>query len=107
MRFFHVRRIPDAARLGLALICAVVAAIGAILPIIPGWPCFILAIVLLGRRHYVLRRARLIGRGGLRHLRRSPQPSIRRVGWRLSKAYARSSRLIAPMLTAAERAMRT
>lgn len=85
------------------LCCLVVWALGAILPIIPGWPALIVAIALLGRRDRTLRLLHLYGRQSLRWLRRHPAPQVRPVGLWLSDKYVVMRRAITPGIIAAER----
>ncbi len=85
------------------LFCLVIWALGAILPIIPGWPALILAIALLGRRDRTLRLLHLYGRRALRWLRLHPAPQIRPFGIWLSERYVVARRAITPGIIAAER----
>lgn len=87
--------------LGLSLLGVWV--IGMVLPIIPGWPALILAIVLLGRRDRMLRLAHLSWRRSLRWLRRHPVPSLRQTGRWLSVRYYELRRAVTPRIIAAER----
>ena len=87
----------------LGWLCLAVAALGAIMPIIPGWPALIFAIVLLGRRDPLLRRINLIARGTLRLLRNSPVPWLRTIGGKISAFYVRMRTAVMPHITSAER----
>ncbi|GAB4428733.1 MAG: hypothetical protein OHK0015_11970 [Chloroflexi bacterium OHK40] len=80
-----------------------VGLLGAALPIIPGWPGFILAILLLGRRDRTLRQLHVLARRSLRALRRAPHPHVRPVGLWLSDQYLTMRRAITPHIIAAER----
>ena len=64
----------------LGLVCLLVALIGFILPIIPGWPFIVPAVLLLGRRDPLLRWLNLQLRHLLRFMRRSETPLVRAVG---------------------------
>lgn len=77
--------------------------IGAILPLCPGWPAFILAIVLLGRRDRTLRLTHLVGRRMLRRMRRARNTVLRQIGRRLSTEYVRGRRLLTPAIISMER----
>lgn len=90
-------------RRSLGFLCLGIGILGAILPIIPGWPAFILAVVLLGRRDRTLRLLHLWGRRALRWMRRAPMPQLRLLGRWLSAQYLSMRRLIGPQLIAAER----
>jgi hypothetical protein len=79
------------------------AILGFILPIIPGWPFIVPAVLLLGRRDPWLRRLHLLVRASLRYLRRSRAPLVRKAGLRLSIEYLRGRRTITPAIIAAER----
>jgi len=76
---------------------------GALLPIIPGWPGLFVAILLLGRRDPTLRKLHLFGRRGLRGLRTSRAPHLRRVGRWLSAQYVGMRRSITPKIIWAEK----
>lgn len=90
----------------IAIGCLVVWVLGVILPVIPGWPALVLAIILLGRRDRMLRLLHLFGRRSIRWLRRHPVPPVRRVGRWLSRSHYQLRRAITPHLIAAERAFR-
>lgn len=92
-------------RRSLGFFLLLVWALGAILPIIPGWPALILAIVLLGRRDRALRLMHLYWRRTLRWLRRHPVPQVRPVGHWLSGHYLTLRRAVTPGIIAAERAL--
>jgi hypothetical protein len=80
--------------------------LGVILPLVPGLPFFVPAVVLLGRRDRALRFVHLLGRRILRRLRRSRVPLLRYVGMRISIEYVRVRRLVFPAILAAERAVK-
>lgn len=82
----------------LGLICLFIAFLGFVLPIIPGWPFIVPAVVLLGRRDPLLRWLNLQVRHLLRFMRRSEQPLVRAVGTRLSAEYARGRRALMPKI---------
>ncbi len=77
--------------------------LGSLFPIVPGWPGYVLAIILLGRRDRLLRRLHLIARFTLRWLRRAPVPHLRGPGRWLSNQYVELRRAIVPRLIAFER----
>ncbi len=87
----------------LGLVCLLVALIGFILPIIPGWPFIVPAVLLLGRRDPLLRWLNLQLRHLLRFMRRSETPLVRAVGRRLSAEYARGRRSLMPTILDLER----
>jgi uncharacterized membrane protein YbaN (DUF454 family) len=71
-------------RRALGLILLAIGILGILLPILPGWPFIIPAVVLLGRRDRVLRLAHLLVRGSLRRMRRARHPMLRQAGrWEL------------------------
>ncbi len=86
----------------LGFLCLIIWALGAILPIIPGWPALIIAVVLLGRRDRTLRFMHLFGRRALRWLRRHPAPWVRSVGLWLSGQYIIARRALTPAIIRAE-----
>jgi hypothetical protein len=86
----------------LGFTCLIIWALGVILPIIPGWPALIVAVVLLGRRDRTLRYMHLIGRRALRWLRRHPTPRIRSTGFWLSGQYLIARRTLTPAIIRAE-----
>lgn len=90
-------------RRALGLFCLGLGVLGTIMPIIPGWPALILAIVLLGRRDRTLRYTHLLGRRTLRWLRTHPVPHIRFSGRRISGYYVNLRRAVTPHIIAAER----
>lgn len=89
----------------LGVCCLILGVLGCVLPIIPGWPFLIPAIVLLGRRDPWLRRSHLLLRRALRRLRRAEHPLLGGLGRRLSSEYVRSKRSLAPRISALERAL--
>ncbi|GAB4207220.1 MAG: hypothetical protein OHK0022_35190 [Roseiflexaceae bacterium] len=90
----------------LGLCCLVIGILGCILPILPGWPFLIPAILLLGRRDPWLRHTHLALRRSLRRLRRADHPLMRKIGGRLSLEYLRSKRALLPRIMAMERTFR-
>jgi hypothetical protein len=88
----------------VGLFLLAVGILGALLPILPGWPFIIPAVVLLGRRDRVVRMCHLVVRLTLRTLRRSHISPVRRLGLRLTAEYVRTRRVVAPAITATERA---
>jgi hypothetical protein len=98
-RFRPIRRALGFLFLGIGIA-------GVLLPIIPGWPGFFVAIVLLGRRDPVLRKLHLLGRRALRTLRRSRVRRLRRFGHWLSAQYVSMRRSITPRLIQAEKMFR-
>ena len=87
----------------LGFICLGIWALGAILPIIPGWPALIFAVVLLGRRDRTLRSMHLVGRKALRWLRQHRTPRVRTTGRWLSEQYLSARRALTPAIIRAER----
>lgn len=87
---------------GLSLLA--IGILGVLLPILPGWPFIIPAVVLLGRRDRVVRHTHLIVRHALRMLRRAKSPTVRAIGVRLSAEYVRTRRMVVPAIDATERA---
>ncbi|NTU82726.1 MAG: hypothetical protein HGA45_25710 [Chloroflexales bacterium] len=92
-------------RRAVGLLCLMIGVLGAVLPVIPGWPALIVAIVLLGRRDRTLRLLHLYGRRVLRWLRRHPAPQVRPVGRWLSERYLALRHAITPGIIAVERAL--
>lgn len=91
---------------GILGVCfLVIWLIGAIFPVIPGWPALLVAIVLLGRRNRGLRYMHLVGRSGLRQLRRTRFGHLRRIGQWLSREYVNLRRVITPRIIAFEQAL--
>lgn len=86
----------------LGFLCLFIWALGAVLPIIPGWPALIVAVVLLGRRDRTLRSMHLFGRRLLRWMRVHRTPRIRRAGRWLSDQYLSARRLLTPAIIRAE-----
>lgn len=91
------------ARRVLGFLCLGVWALGAVLPIIPGWPALIFAVVLLGRRDRTLRHMHLIGRRALRWMRTHPVPHVSGTGRWLSGQYVSARRTLTPAIIRAER----
>lgn len=89
----------------LGFLCLGIWALGAILPIIPGWPALILAVVLLGRRDRTLRLMHLLGRRSLRWMRLHPAPRVRDTGLWLSGQYVSARRALTPAIIRAERTL--
>lgn len=106
MKRNNVSGLVIVARRALGYLCLVIWAVGAVLPIIPGWPALIFAIVLLGRRDRTLRFMNLLTRRTLRWLRLHPIPRIRDTGRWLSAKYVTLRRAITPRLIAAENTFR-
>lgn len=90
----------------LGVACLILGILGCLLPILPGWPFLIPAILLLGRRDPWLRRCHLLLRRTLRRLRRARHPLLGGLGRRLSSEYVRSKRTLAPRIVAIERALK-
>jgi hypothetical protein len=88
----------------IGIIFLIIGILGLLLPILPGWPFIIPAVVLLGRRDRVLRHTHLVVRHALRALRRSNSPTLRSIGMRLSLEYVRTRRVVVPAIDATERA---
>ncbi|HEX9372594.1 MAG TPA: hypothetical protein VF897_16400 [Roseiflexaceae bacterium] len=82
------------ARRPLAMLCLTLGVAGCILPIVPGLPFFVVAARLLGPRDPLLRRVNLLGRRGLRGLRASRRPLLRRAGRQLTPHWRRAARLM-------------
>jgi hypothetical protein len=87
----------------LGYFCLVLWALGAILPVIPGWPALIVAVVLLGRRDRSLRLMHLLGRRMLRWMRLHPAPRISSMGRWLNGQYLAARRALTPAIIRAER----
>ncbi|WP_298816983.1 hypothetical protein [Chloroflexus sp.] len=87
--------------LGIAFL--VIGVLGSLFPIVPGWPGYLVAIVLLGRRDRFLRRLHLLARFALRWLRKAPMPHLRGIGHWLSGQYLELRRAVVPRLIAFER----
>ncbi|MFN3374713.1 MAG: hypothetical protein ACK44M_14245, partial [Chloroflexus sp.] len=77
-------RLNPTIRRALGFLFLALGLIGSLFPIIPGWPGFLFAIILLGRRDRLLRRLHLIARFALRWLRKAPIPHVRGIGQWLS-----------------------
>jgi hypothetical protein len=91
-------------RRAVGLVLLAIGILGILLPILPGWPFIIPAVVLLGRRDRVLRMTHLIVRHALRRLRWAKHPTVRKVGVRLSAEYVKTRRMVVPAIDATERA---
>jgi uncharacterized membrane protein YbaN (DUF454 family) len=89
----------------IGLICLIIGILGLILPILPGWPFIIPAIVLLGRKDRTLRLLHLLLRNGLRALQRSRVTWMRQLGMRLRMEYIRGRSMILPAIIKAEQSM--
>jgi hypothetical protein len=87
------------------IICLIIGILGLLLPILPGWPFLVPAIVLLGRRDRMLRYVHLLIRLALRFMRRNRMIFLRQFGQRLSVEYVKAKRVIVPKIDAAERAL--
>lgn len=85
--------------------CLVIALLGFVFPVIPGWPFIVPAILLLGRRDRTLRLAHLFLRRTLRAMRTSRIPWLRLLGLRLSAEYLRSRHALRSTLSAAQRSL--
>jgi hypothetical protein len=94
------------ARRIVGIICLIIGIAGFVLPILPGWPFIIPAILLLGRRDPWLRKLHLLMRHQLRGLRRSRHAVLRGLGLRLSTEYLRSKRVLNDALHSTERVLR-
>jgi uncharacterized membrane protein YbaN (DUF454 family) len=88
----------------VGLILLAIGILGILLPILPGWPFIIPAVVLLGRRDRVVRHTHLVVRYALRMLRRAEHPLIRKLGMRLSLEYVKTRRIVVLAIDATERA---
>lgn len=106
LSFETILMILGVARRVLGFFFLGIGLLGAVLPIIPGWPAFILAVILLGRRDRTLRQLHLLGRRTLRWLRRHPLPPVSSGGRWLSEQYLGVRRLVTPRIIAAERVFR-
>ena len=90
----------------IGIVAAVLGVIGSAFPILPGWPAFLLAAILLGRRNPVIRRPLLFVRRLLRRLRSTRYSWLRRAGRRLSHLYVATRRVVLPRLIAIEHRLR-
>ncbi|NTW01830.1 MAG: hypothetical protein HGA19_11130 [Oscillochloris sp.] len=90
-------------RRSLGFLFLAIGILGALLPIIPGWPGLFVAVLLLGRRDPALRKLHLVGRRFLRFLRTARTPHLRRFGRWLSDQYVGMRRSITPRIIQAER----
>ncbi|MCU0495470.1 MAG: hypothetical protein MUD01_28095 [Chloroflexaceae bacterium] len=106
LRWIDMSGPPGLLRRSLAIICIGIGILGAVAPIIPGWPAFLFAIVLLGRRDRSVRLTHLVLRRTLRWLRRRPHPSMRQIGRQVSSHYVRLRRFLTPALISMENAMK-
>ncbi len=105
-RVSKLRYLPRGpARRVAGYLCLFIWALGAVLPVIPGWPALIVAIALLGRRDRTLRQLHLVGRRTLRWMRYHPAPQVRPLGLWLSERYVALRRAVTPGIIAAERAL--
>lgn len=95
--------LPTPLRRVIGLSLLVIWVLGIVMPVIPGWPALVLAIILLGRRDRMLRQLHLLGRRGLRWLRRHPIHPIRPFGLWLSNHYVNLRRAVMPHMIAFER----
>jgi hypothetical protein len=84
----------------------VVGVLGAALPILPGWPGIVIAVLLLGRRDRTLRQMHVLLRGSLRRLRRTGPPPVRSTGRYLSANYRTMRRALLPHIIRAEQIFR-
>lgn len=98
-------RLLRLARRALGFFFLIVGLLGAIFPVIPGWPALIPAILLLGRRDRTLRLGHLLARRALRWARSAEAPQLRRLGRWVSGQYLSLRRSLTPRLIAAERAL--
>jgi hypothetical protein len=94
--------LPPIVRQVLGYTFLVIGLAGAALPIIPGWPGLIIAIVLLGRRDRKLRQLHLLVRQSLRRLRRARPAAVRHTGLHLSQHYRATRRALLPHIIRAE-----
>lgn len=94
------------ARRILGLLFLLFALLGFVLPIIPGWPFIVPAVLLLGRRDRSLRLLNVLVRHSLRKLRRSQTPWVQQIGVRLSTEYTRGRRALIPTIVRAEQMFR-
>lgn len=85
------------------MVCLGLAMLGAVLPLVPGWPFGLLALGLLGARDPWLRRTVLCGRHLLRQLRRVRQPHIRRAAFAASLTLGRIWRLLVATVARGQR----
>jgi hypothetical protein len=97
--------IVDLVRRTLGLFFLLIAFLGFILPILPGWPFIVPAVILLGRRDPVLRWLHIWMRRGLRVLRRSEKAWVRQIGERLEAEYIRGRDAILPTIIRIERSL--
>ncbi len=96
-------RLNPTVRRVLGIVFLVIGVLGSLFPIVPGWPGYLLAIILLGRRDRMLRRLHLLARLALRWLRKAPVPHLRGIGHWLSNQYVDLRRAVVPRLIALER----
>jgi hypothetical protein len=99
----HTSGLFGLARRALGFTCLGIWALGVILPVIPGWPALIVAIVLLGRRDRTLRHMHLVGRRALRWMRTHPAPRVKSTGLWLNGQYVSARRTLTPAILRAER----
>ncbi|MBO9342240.1 MAG: hypothetical protein J7454_09510 [Roseiflexus sp.] len=93
------------ARKVTGILLLIAGILGLLLPVLPGWSLIIPGVALLGRRHRLVRLSHLAMRYALRWMRRSRQPHLRSLGWRLTMEYGRTRRLVLPAIVATERAV--
>lgn len=102
IEFLRFLMINPLLRQSMGIIAALFGVFGSIFPIVPGWPAFLLAAVLLGRRNPLIRRPLLLVRSLLRRLRATRNSWLRMTGRRLSKLYVGTRRVVLPRLIAVE-----
>ncbi len=93
------------ARRVTGILLLIAGILGLLLPVLPGWSLIIPGVALLGRRDRLVRLSHLAIRYALRWMRRSRQPHLRSLGWRLTMEYGRTRRIVLPAIVATERAV--